>query len=161
MIPCTNILYNILHCPSIPYPYLPLSYHSVFLDREVSLVSLNDGKWRHVCLTWNNVAGTWNLYLDGALRGSGRSLGTGLSIHGSGRLVLGQDRDNIAKSFIGNITQFNLWDHVFEQATIKNMSGYCYRNQSLGNVLFWSEFRMKFNGQVQIESRSSCNTTGK
>ena len=132
-----------------------------FFSRDVSLVSLNDGKWRHVCLTWNNAAGTWNLYLDGALRGSGSGLGTGLSLQERGRLVLGQDQDHSSKSFIGNITQFNLWDKVFEQATIKNMSRYCYRNQSLGNVLFWSEFRMKINGQVQIESRSSCSTTGK
>ena len=124
-------------------------------------MSLNDGKWHHVCLTWNNSAGTWNLYLDGALRGSGSGLGTGLSLHGRGRLVLGQDQDNFSKSFIGNITQFNLWDHVMEQATIKNMSRYCDKNQTIGNITFWSEFRMNITGQAQIILKSSCNATCK
>ncbi|KAL9980813.1 hypothetical protein ACROYT_G009451 [Oculina patagonica] len=127
--------------------------------RQVSLVSLNDGKWRHVCLTWSSAAGDWNVYLDGAVRGSGSGLGTGLSLYGSGRLVLGQDQANAAKSFIGTISKFNWWDHVIDHPSIKNMSQYCYRNHSLGNVLFWSEFRKKMNGQVEMRSQSSCNTT--
>ncbi|KAJ7373911.1 hypothetical protein OS493_009236 [Desmophyllum pertusum] len=141
----------------------------LFLDREVSLISLNDGKWRQVCLTWSSAAGAWNLYLDGALRGNGSSLGTGLSIRGGGRLVLGQDQANSglsshqsfssAKSFTGNISQFNLWDQVIEQPTIKNMSRYCYGNQSIGNVVIWSEFQMKINGQAQMGSQSLCNIT--
>ena len=123
---------------------------------------MNDGKWRHVCLTWSSAAGTWNIYLDGALRGDGRSLGTGLSIKGGGRLVLGQHQgSNSSLSLIGNITQCNLWDQVIEQPIIKNMSRYCYSNESIGDVVFWSEFQMQISGQAQIKTHSSCNTTSK
>ena len=40
-------------------------------------VSVNDGKWHHICLTWENTAGSWKLYKDGKVAASGKGLKTG------------------------------------------------------------------------------------
>ena len=40
-------------------------------------VSANDGKWHHICVTWENTAGSWRLYKDGKVEASGKGLETG------------------------------------------------------------------------------------
>ena len=40
-------------------------------------VSANDGKWHHICVTWENTAGSWKLYKDGKVEASGKGLETG------------------------------------------------------------------------------------
>ena len=40
-------------------------------------VSANDGKWHHICLTWENTAGSWKLFRDGSVAASGKSFQTG------------------------------------------------------------------------------------
>ena len=42
-----------------------------------SSVSANDGKWRHICATWENTAGSWQWYKDGKISASGKGLKTG------------------------------------------------------------------------------------
>jgi len=40
-------------------------------------VSANDGKWHHICATWENAAGSWRLYKDGIIGKNGSGLKTG------------------------------------------------------------------------------------
>ena len=40
-------------------------------------VSANDGKWHHICLAWENTAGSWKLFKDGSLGGNGEGLAKG------------------------------------------------------------------------------------
>ena len=47
-----------------------------FYYRRTS-VSANDGKWHHICVTWENTAGSWKLYKDGKVEASGKGLETG------------------------------------------------------------------------------------
>jgi len=47
-----------------------------FISGKTS-VSANDGKWHHICVTWENTAGSWNLYKDGKVAASGKGLKTG------------------------------------------------------------------------------------
>ena len=35
---------------------------------SASGISANDGKWHHICVTWENNDGSWNLYKDGVWR---------------------------------------------------------------------------------------------
>ena len=54
-------------------------------------VSANDGRWHHICATWEHTAGSWNLYKDGVVedndnKGEGLKEGrcsatTGTQIH--------------------------------------------------------------------------------
>ena len=47
-----------------------------YFYRQTS-VSANDGKWHHICATWENTAGTWKLYKDGKVGAAGKGLKTG------------------------------------------------------------------------------------
>ena len=40
-------------------------------------VSANDGKWHHICVAWENTAGSWKLIKDGYLGNNGRGLAKG------------------------------------------------------------------------------------
>ena len=43
-------------------------------------VSAIEGKWHHICATWENTAGSWKLYKDGAVANQGQGLQKG-NIH--------------------------------------------------------------------------------
>ena len=53
----------------------------VVLFSGSSFVSANDGKWHHICLTWENTAGSWNLYKDGKVAASGKGFKTGKVVY--------------------------------------------------------------------------------
>ncbi|XP_078367068.1 neuronal pentraxin-2-like isoform X2 [Oculina patagonica] len=122
-------------------------------------VSANDGKWHHICATWENTAGLWNLYKDGKVAASGKGLKTGYVIRGGGALVLGQEQDSVggsfeaSQSFIGEITGVNIWDHVKNNREITRMSKSCLIG--VGNVFQWSDFKAHLKGSVKI-TKPSC-----
>ncbi|XP_009082123.1 PREDICTED: sushi, von Willebrand factor type A, EGF and pentraxin domain-containing protein 1-like, partial [Acanthisitta chloris] len=80
--------------------------------------SVNDGNWHHIAVTWTCTDGAWKVYIDGKLSDGGSGLSVGSKIPGGGALVLGQEQDqkgegfNPAESFVGSISQLNIWDHV-------------------------------------------------
>ena len=53
-----------------------VSLDVLFSSRETS-VSAIDGKWHHICATWENTAGSWKLYKDGAIAAQGQGLQSG------------------------------------------------------------------------------------
>ena len=40
-------------------------------------MSANDGKWHHICFTWENTAGRWKLFKDGRVVNSGTGFNEG------------------------------------------------------------------------------------
>ena len=118
------------------------SSYSVIISYSVTLPSTNDGKWHHVCLCWENVAGSWKLYKDGAVaeqRSEQRdSFATGHVIKSGGSLMLAQEQDSLGgdfdinQCFIGMLTNVNVWDHVLSPAEIEKMSKSCLSGE--GNV---------------------------
>ncbi|XP_078367115.1 neuronal pentraxin-2-like isoform X2 [Oculina patagonica] len=121
-------------------------------------VSANDGKWHHICATWENTAGSWKLFKDGMVAASGKGL-AGHVIRGGGALVLGQDQDSVggsfeaSQSFIGEMTGVNIWNHVIKDQEILRMSKSCLTG--VGNVFQWSDFKAHLKGSVQI-IKASC-----
>ncbi|MEM8499380.1 MAG: LamG-like jellyroll fold domain-containing protein [Pseudomonadota bacterium] len=64
--------------------------------------SLLDGKQHTVSATWEGAAGSWQLFVDGALVDSGTGLVTGQSINGTsgdGAVIFGQEQDSVAGGF--------------------------------------------------------------
>ena len=41
-------------------------------------MSANDGQWHHICLTWENSAGSWKMYKDGKVAASEEGFKTGI-----------------------------------------------------------------------------------
>ncbi|XP_058952836.2 neuronal pentraxin-2-like [Pocillopora verrucosa] len=127
--------------------------------RSSSSVSANDGKWHHICVTWENNAGSWKLFKDGSVAASGTSLKTGHVIRGGGALVLGQEQDSVGgsfqsfQSFIGEMTGVNIWNHVILDQEIARMSQSCLTG--VGNVFQWHDFKAHVKGSVKI-IKPSC-----
>ncbi len=59
--------------------------HFRFFQTTVTVdvtVTINDGFWHHVCITWSSTVGAWVCYLDGVAVQQGSGHGTGNTING-------------------------------------------------------------------------------
>ncbi|XP_026890887.2 adhesion G-protein coupled receptor D2 isoform X1 [Acinonyx jubatus] len=83
-----------------------------------------DGRWHHVCTTWEQRGGRWALFADGQRRAGARGLGAGHPVPAGGILVLGQDQDSLGggfsarDAFSGNLTDFHLWARALSPAQL-------------------------------------------
>ena len=74
-------------------------------------ISANDGFWHHICASWENKAGSWEIYKDGVSLASGAILNTGHVIKTNGILVMGQEQDSFGggfdalQNYIGELTE--------------------------------------------------------
>ena len=127
-------------------------------------MAANDGKWHHICFTWTNSDGSWQLYKDGKLSYKDTGLKTGYTIKGNGILIVGQDQDllnnrcggnfDYKQSFQGYMTNLNLWSNVLSSETIQEMSKTCSSEE--GNVLKWSDFKQTLQGDTEVVVPSPC-----
>ncbi|XP_078353452.1 uncharacterized protein LOC144638135 [Oculina patagonica] len=140
------------------FNYNGFSFEVAGVSRQTS-VSANDGKWHHICATWDNTAGSWKLFKDGKQGASGTDFKKGHVIPGGGALVLAQEQDSLGggfgdtQNFIGEMTGVNIWDHVITDQEIMRMSQSC--QTGVGNVFKWSDFKDHVKGSVKI-IESSC-----
>uniref|UniRef100_A0A8C0BA79 Sushi, von Willebrand factor type A, EGF and pentraxin domain-containing protein 1 n=1 Tax=Buteo japonicus TaxID=224669 RepID=A0A8C0BA79_9AVES len=132
-------------------------------ERITDCPSVNDGNWHHIAVTWTCTDGAWKVYIDGKLSdgGSGLSVGSKIpGILGGGALVLGQEQDqkgegfNPAESFVGSISQLNIWDHVLSPQQVKSLATSCPEELQKGNVLAWPDFLPGVVGRVKIDYKS-------
>lgn len=106
-------------------------------------LSLKDNGWHHICIAWTTRDGLWSAYQDGELQGSGENLAAWHPIKPHGILILGQEQDTLGgrfdatQAFVGDIAQFNLWDHALTPAQVLGIAN-C-TGLLLGNVLPWED----------------------
>ncbi len=53
-------------------------------------ITLNDGMWHHVCVTWEGRYGNWQLFVNGSIVASGVDHASGTYIVKGGQLVIGK-----------------------------------------------------------------------
>ncbi|XP_077904066.1 sushi, von Willebrand factor type A, EGF and pentraxin domain-containing protein 1 isoform X2 [Ictidomys tridecemlineatus] len=129
-------------------------------EKITNCPSVNDGSWHHITITWTSAGGAWKVYIDGKLSDSGTGLSVGTAIPGGGALVLGQEQDkkgegfSPAESFVGSISQLNLWDYVLSPQQVKSLATACPEELSRGNVLAWPDFLSGIVGKVKINPKS-------
>ena len=76
--------------------------------------------------------------------------------------LLGQDTHvlfgaaNIIESFVGEISQFNVYDHVLTGMEIKSLGNLSKCNTAFGNILAWSQVPLQTHGNVHIRNNSRC-----
>ena len=113
-----------------------------------------------MCVSWENVAGSWKLYKNGAVAAQGNALKTGHVIKSGGSLTLAREQDTlgggfvVSQSFIGMLTNVNVWDHVLSPAEIERMSKSCLSGE--GNVYKWSDFIHGLKGETRVVIPSPC-----
>lgn len=83
-----------------------------------NVVFHSDGRWHHMCATWEQRSRRWALFSDGRRRAGAQGLSAGHPVPPNGVLVLGQDQDSLGggfsarDAFSGNLTDFHLWNRV-------------------------------------------------
>ncbi|XP_076784788.1 adhesion G protein-coupled receptor D2 isoform X2 [Arvicanthis niloticus] len=90
-----------------------------------NVVFHSDGRWHHVCATWEQRSGRWTLFSDGRRRAGAQGLSAGHPVPPDGVLVLGQDQDSLGggfsarDAFSGNLTDFHLWNRVLSLEQVR------------------------------------------
>ncbi|XP_018585768.2 sushi, von Willebrand factor type A, EGF and pentraxin domain-containing protein 1 isoform X1 [Scleropages formosus] len=129
-------------------------------ERITDCPAANDGHWHHIGVSWRSTDGDWKVYVDGNLSDGGKGLSVGTTIPGGGALVLGQDQDqkgegfNPVESFVGSISQLNIWDHVLGTHQIKALATSCPVDFRRGNVFAWPDFLNGVVGRVKTTPKS-------
>lgn len=72
------------------------SYFSIVLyvngKNFITDITLNDGEWHFICVTWISENGKFEIYIDGNLNESGTNLSAGMSIEANGTIIVGQEQ---------------------------------------------------------------------
>ena len=131
-----------------------------YLFRRDTGVSVDDGNWHHVCITWESPNGSWKVYKDGNEQAQGSQLKTGYKIKTNGILTVGQEQDSFGggfdptQNYLGELTGLNIWNRVLSLSEILKISKSCHVGQ--GNVKKWSDFKVGIRGNVRVISPSAC-----
>uniref|UniRef100_A0A4X2JW48 Neuronal pentraxin receptor n=1 Tax=Vombatus ursinus TaxID=29139 RepID=A0A4X2JW48_VOMUR len=123
-------------------------------------LNLKDGRWHHICIAWTTRDGLWSAYQDGQLRGSSDNLAAWHPIKPHGVIILGQEQDTLGgrfdatQAFVGEIAQFNLWDHILTPAQILGIAN-C-TSPLLGNIIPWDDKLVEAFGGAAKMPFDSC-----
>ena len=128
-------------------------------------MTVNDGEWHHLCFSWTNSNGSWEVYKDGKLSYHDTDLQTGYTIKNNGIVIVGQEQDHDAskncgdqfqssQSFQGFIANLDLWSCVLPAEKISEMFQTCRRGE--GDVLKWSDFKYNVRGDAEVVVLSPC-----
>ncbi|KAM9717511.1 LOW QUALITY PROTEIN: sushi, von Willebrand factor type A, EGF and pentraxin domain-containing protein 1 [Menidia menidia] len=131
-------------------------------ERITDCPAVNTGQWQHIGVSWRSWDGDWRIFINGKPSDGGKGLSVGTTIPGGGALVLGQEQDkrgegfNPVESFVGSISQLNIWDRVLTPQQIKVLASSCPSSHVThrGNVLAWPDFLSGVVGRVRVNLSS-------
>ncbi|KAL0279548.1 UNVERIFIED_CONTAM: hypothetical protein PYX00_001077 [Menopon gallinae] len=129
-------------------------------ERVVTDIIANDGHWHFICITWESEEGRWEIYLDGKMKGNGTGLAVKKPIPGRGRFIIGQEQDrfgggfNEVESFVGKITNFDIWKRVLKKSEIEDMNENC--KYFAGDLFSWVDFLENTHGNIEISKSTFC-----
>jgi hypothetical protein len=112
-------------------------------------VSLSDGKFHHLCVTWQSFNGRLNVYVNGAVAFNTTTM-TGKSLPGGGPWVIGQDQDTVGggfvakDTFLGEVSEVHVWNRVLSSAEIKVLASSCAQDLK-GNYVAYNDFDVRGN----------------
>ncbi|KTG02307.1 hypothetical protein cypCar_00009523 [Cyprinus carpio] len=64
-------------------------------------LSVSDGRWHHICITWTTRDGFWEAYQDGERLGTGENLAPWHPIKPGGVIILGQEQEEDTDEALG------------------------------------------------------------
>ncbi|TNN82955.1 Carbonic anhydrase 6 [Liparis tanakae] len=116
--------------------------------------------WANYCITWSSHTGGADLWINGMV-GEQRYLKRGYTVGTGGVFIVGKDQDGLlgisnADTFVGKMTDVNVWDYVLSTADIRDQM-LCERNSTVvGNVFSWGTTKLSLFGGVQLDSQYRC-----
>ncbi|XP_052394460.1 neuronal pentraxin receptor-like isoform X1 [Carassius gibelio] len=137
-------------------------------------LSLPQGIWQHICVSWTLRDGVWKAYQGGKLRGRGEGLSAWNPIKSGGVLVLGQEqvsktwkslnttskdtlggRFDASQALVGELSLFNLWDKVLSPTEVAALAT-CAESPRLGNIVPWTDRDVDVYGGAVKEPVDPC-----
>ncbi|XP_067233459.1 C-reactive protein-like [Chanodichthys erythropterus] len=112
----------------------------------------------HLCVTWDSKTGLAAFWVDGR-RSVYQLYRKGHSILPGGTVLLGQDPDictgstmffDPEQSFVGEITDVKMWNHVLPGKQIKAVYSNQEPNVTKGNVFDWDTIKYEISGNVIV-----------
>ncbi|CAM5084334.1 unnamed protein product [Eretmochelys imbricata] len=110
----------------------------------------------HMCVTWESKSGLTAFWVNGK-RSLRKVLRPGHRIQPQGIVMLGQDPDTFwgsfekAQSFVGEISDLYMWDHVLSPSIIQNV--YLDHSFPKGNIFDWKSLSYECTGNVIVPSK--------
>uniref|UniRef100_A0A3P9J1B2 Pentraxin family member n=1 Tax=Oryzias latipes TaxID=8090 RepID=A0A3P9J1B2_ORYLA len=110
----------------------------------------------HLCLTWDSMTGASTVFMNGR-RSLTKVYKKGHTIPAGGKVILGQDPDNIEKmeagfdakqSLVGEIFDVNLWDFVLSDSDILDL--YSGKKVQRGNIFDWETTNLRVSGNTVV-----------
>ncbi|XP_015458763.2 neuronal pentraxin-2a isoform X2 [Astyanax mexicanus] len=123
-------------------------------------LSVSDGRWHHICITWTTRDGFWEAYQDGERLGTGENLAPWHPIKPGGVIILGQEQDIVGgrfdatQAFVGELSHFNMWDRVLRPIDISGMAN-CSAYMP-GNVVPWVDGNIEVFGGATKAALEIC-----
>ncbi|XP_075880264.1 neuronal pentraxin-2-like [Nelusetta ayraudi] len=123
-------------------------------------LSVSDGRWHHICITWTTRDGFWEAYQDGERLGTGDNLAPWHPIKPGGVIILGQEQDIVGgrfdatQAFVGELSQFNMWDRVLRPVDIMGLAN-CSAYMP-GNVVPWVDGNVEVFGGASKAALEIC-----
>ncbi|KAF7651020.1 hypothetical protein LDENG_00117050 [Lucifuga dentata] len=120
-------------------------------DKAVTMpITLTDGKWHHMCMTWTTRDGLWEVYQDGVKKGSGQNLSAWHPIKPGGVFIMGQEQDtmggrfDVSQSFMGDMEDLQFWSRVLTPNEIHSQA--TCRDHLASDIMSWSEEAVELHG---------------
>nr|XP_002741091.1 PREDICTED: uncharacterized protein LOC100373294 [Saccoglossus kowalevskii] len=126
-------------------------------------ISVTYGLWHHVCLAWTSEGGVLNIFKDGSKAFTQSNYRTNLLLRGGGKLIIGQRQGSIgggfnrAYSYLGDISEFNMWDSLIESNDIKGYSENRGCENGCGNLVSWHGIAESALEEVKVvDAEATC-----
>ena len=109
-------------------------------------ISVSNGKWHHVCITWESSYGAAEAYKDGVLLKSVIGYMQGRPILPFGIWIIGQDQDSLGGGFYsydafhGSLTDVNVWNRVLDASEISTFANSECGSWMKGNYRAYNDF---------------------
>ncbi|XP_076142662.1 mucosal pentraxin-like [Alosa pseudoharengus] len=134
------------------------AYH-VFQETFAKFEGLEDkqNEWNSICATWDSQTGITQIWVNGK-QSVRKGISKGGIISGTPSIILGQEQDSYggkfdkAQSFVGMLTDINMWDSVLPYPEIALYMSYIPQ-KTVGNVINWRSLDFTANGYVIVENQ--------
>lgn len=113
----------------------------------------------HLCITWDSQTGATAVFMDGK-KSLTKIYQKNHRVRSGGKVIIGQDPDDYLgsfdanQSFVGEISDINLWSSVLSDSAIKEMANGGQTAQ-YGDVIDWSAASLRVTGKVDLIQREA------
>lgn len=126
-------------------------------------ISLNDGKWHHLAVTWEKSSGALIIYVDGMERIIKLDYNTGNNTPSGGTLVFGQEQDSLGggfqsfQAFDGELSGVSVWGTVRTPMDIQEGMYTILKGDEDNLVGYWPMNTIEINGDIKLEDKCGSN----